>query len=55
MGYDYEIVYEKGKENVVADALFGSTTLLAISVISIDLLVIIKSSWESDDKLKTII
>ncbi|GJY94661.1 putative mitochondrial protein [Tanacetum coccineum] len=53
LGYDYEIVYKKGSENVVADALSrinSSRELLQISVSSISSSVWdkVKDSWKND-------
>lgn len=55
MGYDYEIVYKRGQDNVVADALSRAPTLSAISAIGTGLLNQIRNSWEANDKLKTIV
>ena len=59
MGYDYEITYRKGKENIVADGLYrvvGAQLLaLALSTISSDLLETIKASWTQDPTLQTLI
>ncbi|GJR82098.1 putative mitochondrial protein [Tanacetum coccineum] len=53
LGYDYEIVYKKGSENVVADALSrmdSSGELLQISVSSVSSSVWdkVKDSWKND-------
>ena len=59
MGYDYEIRYKKGKENIAADALSrmhsGELMMMAISAISSDLMSEIKSSWETNEELKNMI
>ena len=59
MGYDYEISYKKGKENLVADALsrLNSSELLtmAVSGISSDLMLEIQNSWEKDEELRELI
>nr|CAD1821648.1 unnamed protein product [Ananas comosus var. bracteatus] len=55
MGYDYELVYKKGRENVVADALSRAPSLQAISAIHTDLLDQIKLSWHQDDRIKKIL
>lgn len=52
MGYDYEIMYKKDKENVAADALsrVQGSELVAITVSSIEpaLLGRIQNSWKED-------
>jgi len=48
MGYDYEIQYKQGKENLVADGLsrlYGSS----------DLMIAIKASWSQDPFLQQLI
>ena len=59
MGYDYEIGYKKGKKNVMADVLSkvqsSELMLMAISVISSDLISQIQLSWEKDVELKNLI
>lgn len=59
MGFDYEIIYKKGKDNTVADALSrvrGAELLcFAISVISSDLEEKIKSSYALDPHLQGIV
>ena len=59
MGYDYEINYKKGRENVVADALsrVNSSELMfmAISTISSDLMQQIQSTWDTDAELRELI
>ena len=48
MGYDYEISYKKGRENVLADALsivpLSELVLMAISAISSDLMTQIQAT-----------
>ena len=52
-GYDYEIIYKKGKENVVADALLGS--LFPLSFIVPDWLQDILHEWLQDPKSSQLI
>jgi len=59
MGYDYEIQYRQGKENLVADGLsrlYGMQLLpLTLSSISSDLMASIKASWTQDPFLQQLI
>ena len=59
MGYDYEISYKKGRENVVADALSrvqsNELMIMAISAISSELMPEIQLSWEKDAELRNLI
>ena len=59
MGYDYEICYNRGKENVAADALSRVSShqlsLMALSVVSSDLLSSIQQSWDIDPHCKQLI
>ncbi|KAJ0555261.1 putative nucleotidyltransferase, Ribonuclease H [Helianthus annuus] len=54
MGYDYDIIYKKGAENSVADALsrVHSSTLMALAVSSFEpvLLQQIKDHWAKDEQ-----
>ncbi|GJW99634.1 retrotransposon-related protein [Tanacetum coccineum] len=57
MGFDYEIVYKKGAENVVADALSrvqGQTECLQLEVttLSSELYDKVKRGWSEDSQLK---
>ncbi|PKI36770.1 hypothetical protein CRG98_042847 [Punica granatum] len=58
-GYDYEIRYKKGKENVVADALsrISSRELqyMALSIVSTSLLDRIQKSWSNNPKIHRLI
>nr|CAD1838558.1 unnamed protein product [Ananas comosus var. bracteatus] len=55
MGYDYELVYKNGRENVVADALSRAPSLQAISAIHTNLREQIKLSWNQDERIKKIL
>lgn len=61
MGYDYDITYKKGKDNVTADALSRMCVPeMQLNVITMDVtskatMDQIKASWNSDVKLQSII
>lgn len=58
LGFDYEIQYKKGCENKVADAISrvsGIDLLLALSIISSDIMILFKQSWQDDVNLQSII
>ncbi|KAD5317318.1 hypothetical protein E3N88_17264 [Mikania micrantha] len=59
MGYNYEIAYKKGSENLVADGLsrVSGLALFSMGISSIDplLLTRIKSSWSTDVQLQELI
>jgi hypothetical protein len=53
-GYDYEIIYKKGKDNVVADALFqkyeDEGSLFSLSFVVPDWFQAIHQEWLQDPK-----
>ena len=56
MGYDFEIIYKKGKKNVVADALsrkdeYVEEFLYAISIIQLDWIIEARDEWKNDKKV----
>ncbi|GKC56094.1 putative mitochondrial protein [Tanacetum coccineum] len=60
MGFDYEAVYKKGKDNVAADALSRRTDVselfaLNTTSVSTDLYQRIVSNWSEDEQLQNII
>ena len=60
LGYDYEIVYKKGSENIVADALSrkemqGQLFALVATNVTSGLLQQIEDSWLTDEKLAKLI
>ncbi|KAL4347798.1 hypothetical protein GQ457_17G006860 [Hibiscus cannabinus] len=60
MGYDYEVVYRRGVNNVVADTLsrnpqYTAGQVFSISSFNTDWVDKIKQSWGQDDKLQKII
>jgi hypothetical protein len=58
-GYDYEIIYKKGKENVVVDSLskkyeeYGS--LFSLSFIVPDWLQVVRQEWVQDPKISSLL
>jgi hypothetical protein len=58
-GYDYEIIYKKGKENVVADSLSrkyeDEGSLFSLSFIVPDWLQAIRQKWLHDPKISHLI
>jgi hypothetical protein len=60
LGYDFEIIYKKGKQNVVADALSRKDEdveafLYAISIIQPDWIIEARDEWKNDEKVWTLI
>ncbi|KAH9312157.1 hypothetical protein KI387_027192, partial [Taxus chinensis] len=60
LGYDFEILYKKGKENVVTDALSqkdDSTAVLfcAISILQEDWIDEARSEWRNDPTAQNLI
>jgi hypothetical protein len=60
LGYDFEIVYKKGKKNVVVDALSRKDEdveafLCAISIIQPDWIIEARDEWKNDEKVWTLI
>jgi len=50
LGFDYEIEFKRGKDNVVVDALsrvtYGTLSTIIVSSLSTTLLEAIKESWQ---------
>ena len=58
MGFDYEITYKKGSENLVVDTLsclLEQVELVAISIPTCETLEIIKREWSNDPEIQDII
>ena len=56
LGYDFEIIYKKGKKNVVVDALSRKdedeeALLCAISIIQPDWINEARDEWKNDEKV----
>ena len=56
LAYDFEIIYKKGKLNVVADALSRKDEemeafLCAISIIQLDWITEARDEWKNDEEL----
>ena len=60
LGYDFEIIYKKGKLNVVVDALSRKNEevealLCSISIIQPDWLTKARDEWKKDQEMWTLI
>jgi len=60
LGYDFEIIYKKGKLNVVVDALSRKdeeveAILCAISIIQLDWITKARDKWKKDKEVWTLI
>ena len=55
LGYDFEIIYKKGKQNVVVDALSRKdedvdSLLYAISILQLEWIIKARDEWENDEE-----
>ena len=60
LGYDFEIIYKKGKQNVVVDALSRKnedvqTLLCAILILQPEWIVEARDEWKNDKEVWTLI
>jgi hypothetical protein len=60
LDYDFEIIYKKGRKNVVADALSRKDEdveefLCAISIIQPDWIIEVRDEWKNDEEVWTLI
>jgi len=58
LGYDFEIIYKKGKQNVMVDALSRKdedVLLCAISIIQLDWIKEAREEWKNDEEVWALI
>ena len=60
LGYDFEIIYKKGKQNVVADALSRKdedveSFLYTISILRLEWITEARDEWKNDEEVWTLI
>ena len=60
LGYDIEIIYKKGKKNVVANALSRKdedveSFLYTISILQLEWIVEVSDEWKNDEEVWTLI
>jgi hypothetical protein len=56
LGYDFEIIYKKGKQNVVVDALsrkdeYVETFLCVILIIQLDWIIEVRDEWKNEENV----
>jgi len=60
LGYEFEIIFKKGKQNLVVDALSGrdedvEPLLYAISIIQPNWITKVRKEWKNDKEVWTLI
>ena len=60
LGYDFEIIYKKGKKNVVYDALSRKdedveSLLYAFSILQLEWIIEVRDEWKNDEEMWTLI
>ena len=60
LGYDFEIIYKKGKQNVVVDSLSRKdedveSLLYAISILQPEWIIEARDEWKNDEEVWTLI
>ena len=60
LGYDFEIIYKKGKQNVVANALSRKdedveSLLSSISILQPEWIIEVRDEWKNDKEVWTLI